>query len=120
MLIRQIVPLITAAIARGAVKPTGSEDQEELVAEGIALAARSLDSAEQRGKIIFPNSLAYYAVQALKSGRRSGSAGRTDAMSPAVQLDGAVGLASMDEVIGHDPESDSDTVIGPIVRRSLP
>jgi len=111
MLVQQIVPLIRAAVSRGAVKPIGAEDLEELAAEGFALAARWLDSAERHGKIVSPNSLAYYAIQALKSGRRSGSSGRTDAMSAAVQLDGAVTMTSMDEVLRTDAEANCDITL---------
>jgi len=111
MLVRQIVPLIRAAIHRGAVKPVGPEDPEELIADGVAMAAKTLDAAEQRSKVVAPASLAYYAIQALKSGRRSGYAGRQDAMCPAVQLDHQVALKSMDEAIGQDPETDDEITL---------
>jgi hypothetical protein len=111
MLVRQIVPLIRAAIRRGAVKAVGSEDPEELIAEGVAMAAKTLDAAEQRCKVVAPASLAYYAIQALKSGRRSGYAGRQDAMCPAVQLDRRVTMSSMDEQICQDLETDSEITL---------
>lgn len=111
MLVRQIVPLIQAAIRRGAVKAISSEESEELVAEGVAIAAKSLDAAEHRSKVVAPASLAYYAIQALKSGRRSGYAGRQDVMCPAVQLDRRVTLASMDEAIGQDLETDFEITL---------
>lgn len=106
MLLQQIVPLIAGAIVRGAVKPTGCEDTEELKAEGCALAAALLDSAEGKGKVVAPASIAYYALQALKSGRRSGYAGRTDAMSAAAQLDGLASFVSIDEPVGKDENGD--------------
>lgn len=109
MLLREISPLIQAAIARGAVKTIGAEDPEELAAEGVAMAARCLDSAERKGKVVAPNSLAYYAIQSLKSGRRFGSAGRTDAMSAAVQMDGMVTMASMDAGLGDDADGQEVT-----------
>ncbi len=56
----------------GAVKPVGSEDPEELVADAVAIAANTLDSCESRGKPVLPSSLAYFALQTMKSGRRSG------------------------------------------------
>lgn len=102
LLLSQILPLIQAAIAKGAVKPVGAEDPEELAAEGVTLAARSLDAAEQAGKVVAPNSVAFYALQSLKSGRRSGYAGRTDVMCPAAQLDRTVMVSSMDERLGED------------------
>lgn len=110
MLVQQIVPIIRGAIKNGAVKAVGAEDPEELAAEGVAMAARWLDAAEQKGKVVSPSSLAYYAIQALKSGRRSGYAGRTDAMSAAVQLDRRASLSSMDETIGTDEDDNTHEV----------
>ena len=104
MLLRQIVPLIAAAISRGAVKAIGCEDPEELQSEGCAIAAEMLDSAEARGKDVEPASVAYYTLQQMKTGRRSGYSGRRDAMSPAAALDGKVQLRSMDEVMPADED----------------
>ena len=104
MLLQQIVPLIARAIARGAVKPTGAEDMQELEADGTALAAMMVDRLETKGKVVPPSSIAYYTLQALKSGRRSGYAGHMDAMCPAASLNRAVHVKSMDEVLGVDPE----------------
>lgn len=103
-----IMPLIAAAVARGAVRPTGCEDQQELQAEGMALAAQMLDSAEARGKTPKAGSVAFYALQALKSGRRSGYAGRRDAMCPGAALDGAVSLRSLDAGLGFSDDNDDD------------
>jgi hypothetical protein len=71
-LINSIMPIITGAIAKGAVKPVGTEDREEMSAEGCALAACMIDSAEREGKVLNAHSVAHYALQSLKSGRRSG------------------------------------------------
>jgi hypothetical protein len=109
MLMNQIMPLIAAAIARGAVRGTGSEDVEELTAEGRALAAKALDSAERRGKDVPPQSVAYYALEGLKQGRRSGYAGKADVMSAAATVCGRVNLRSLDEPMGadgDDPDQD--------------
>lgn len=110
LLLNDIMPLISAAVARGAVRPTGCEDQQELQAEGMALAAQMLDSAEARGKTPKPGSVAFYALQALKSGRRSGYAGRRDCMSAAAALDGQVSLRSMDAGLGFNDEDDDHEV----------
>ena len=104
VLLQQIVPLIAGAIARGAVKPVGCEDHQELQAEGQAMAATMLDRLERKGRVVPPQSIAYYTLQAMKSGRRSGYSGRMDAMCPAASLDRAVQVRSMDEVLGCDPE----------------
>ena len=111
ILVKQVLPLIMAAIHHGAVKPVGSEDREELIQEATAIAARTLDSCESRGKPVSPNSLAYYAIQSLKTGRRSCGGSRQDVMSPGAALDRRVALASMDETIGQDLEQDSDITL---------
>ena len=71
------------------------------------MAADMLDSSERNGKALFPQSVAYYAVQAAKSGRRSTYAGRSDAFSSAAHKDGRAVLVSMDEPleIGGDDET---------------
>lgn len=102
MLVSRITPLIAAAIARGAVRGTGCEDVEELTAEGRALAAKALDSAERRGKAVPPQSVAFYALEGLKRGRRSGYAGTMDALSAAATVSGRVNVRSLDEPMGID------------------
>ena len=108
MLLRHVRPIIRASLAKGAVKPVGSEDLEELEADGMAQAANMLDSAEQAGKEVKPNSVAFYVLQALRSGRRFGSAGRSDAMAPSTQLDGNAVMLSMDEPLDVGDEDDDD------------
>ena len=98
MLVEEILPIITANVPRG-VRRTGSEDAEELVQDTLCSAAQMLDSAERSGVPLYPSSIAYYSIQRSKTGRRSTSAGRMDAMCPAAQLDRAVSLTSMDAEI---------------------
>lgn len=105
MLVSQIVPLIAAAVAKGAVRGIGCEDVEELTAEGTALAAKALDSAERRGKAVPPQSVAWYAVENLKQGRRSGYAGQADVMSAAATVCGRVTLRSLDEPMAGDGDN---------------
>jgi hypothetical protein len=119
LLTDHILPLIASAIARGAVKPVGTDDVEELQAEGIALAAALLDSAEARGKQVSASSVAFYALQGLKSGRRSGYAGRADAMSAAAILDGAVHIRSMDAAMQPDEDDpDQDLTLHDLIAAS--
>jgi len=111
LLLRQVRPIIRASLARGVVKTVGTEDLEELEADGMAQAANMIEAAEKAGKELLPNSVAYYTLQALRSGRRFGSASRTDAMSPAAALDGRVSLVSMDApVFIADTDEDDDEV----------
>lgn len=108
MLLDRVRPIIRATLARGAVKTVGCEDLSELEADGMAMAANMIESAEQAGKDVSPNSVAYYALQSLKCGRRSGCASRTDAMSPAAVLDGNSVLLSMDEPLDVFDADDDD------------
>ena len=82
MLMGQVAPRLRAAIS--VVKPVGTEDAEELVQDGIAMAAHMLHHLEIKGKKVTPGNVAYYCLLHLKSGRRSHSAGRTDIMDAAL------------------------------------
>ena len=113
------MPLIAGAVARGAVKPVGCEDVEELTAEGCAMAAAMLDSAEAKGKAVAPSSVAYYTLQALKSGRRSGYAGRTDAMGAGTILDGNAQLRSIDEGIADNEEGGDEMTLHDVLAGSM-
>ncbi len=106
LLLNGIMPLIAGAIAKGAVKPVGCEDHDELTSAGCAIAAGMLDSAERKGKDISPNSIAHFALQSLKSGRRAGSNGRQDVMNPAATLDGCVKITSLDAPLGSDDDGE--------------
>ena len=101
LLVNEIMPIIQAAVWRS-VRCVGAEDSAELVQDTVVTAAQMVESCETRGKPIYPGSVAYYAIQHAKSGRRSTGATRTDAMCPAAQLDDNVTLASMDEMIVGD------------------
>lgn len=96
LLLDRIVPIIAATVP-AKVKTVGSEDHAELVQDCIASAAQMIDAAEANGKPLIPQSIAYYAIQRTKSGRRVMSAGRTDAMASATALDGNAHVESMDQ-----------------------
>jgi DNA-binding NarL/FixJ family response regulator len=84
------------------VQTTGAEDSDELVQDGMCMAAQAIDSLETQGKDLMPRSVAYYTIQRLKTGRRSQYAGRMDAMCPGTVLDKQVVLADMEEAASHD------------------
>jgi hypothetical protein len=98
LLVTEIMPRIQVAVPRS-VLTVGAEDHRELVQDTLCSAAQMLDAAERSGKPLYPSSIAYYAIQRTKSGRRSLMAGRTDAMCPGLQLDGEVALGSMDDAV---------------------
>ena len=105
VLVDEIMPIIEATVPR-AVKQVGAEDCEELVQDTVTMAAQFVESCEARGKPIYPSSVAYYAIQHAKSGRRSYGATRTDALCPAAQLDGRSTVTSMDEPIPCDDDDE--------------
>jgi len=106
-----IMPIIRAAIMRGAVRTVGAEDVEELVSDCGAQAAAMLDAAERAGKAVKPNSIAHYALQSAKSGRRFGYAGRADVMSSAAALDGSAHVCSLDATLGAGDEGDDEVTL---------
>jgi hypothetical protein len=103
LLVEEIAPRLKTATAY--IKPVGSEDQEELYQDGLALAAKMLHDLELRGKTVTPGNVAYYIMLHLKSGRRSYGCGRTDAMFSSTQLDGKSSVMSLEEEVGYDPET---------------
>jgi len=104
VLMEEIAPRLKAVIPH--IKKVGAEDSEELFQDGLALAAKMLHDLEARGKQVTPGNVAYYTLLHLKSGRRSHSSGRTDAMSSGGQLDGKSCVLSLETEVGYDPELD--------------
>ncbi len=103
MLLHEILPIIHAAVPR-AVKTVGSEDVAELVQDCLASAAAMLDAAERGGRPLIAKAIAFYVIQRAKCGRRSTSASRTCALSPATALDGHSVPESLDSPVSGDPE----------------
>jgi hypothetical protein len=98
----QIVPRLKASIPRN-VHPVGSEDAQELIQDGTAIAAQMLHSVEVAGKKVTPGNIAYYALQHLKSGRRSTGSSGVDVMGVGTQLKGGTRLNSLDEPASPEP-----------------
>ena len=101
LLIDQVLPRIRSAVPR-CVKTVGCEDVDELIQDTVTSAAQMLEACEVNGKPIYPASVAFYAIQRGKSGRRSYGATRTDVLCASAQLDGNVACESMDEGIRND------------------
>lgn len=97
------------------IKPVGCEDSEELLQDGLCIAAEMLHNLEERGKQVTPGNVCYYVTLHLKSGRRSHSAGRTDVYSPGTQLDGKSCVLSFEEPAGIDPESGEEIPLGDLL-----
>ena len=101
-LLEKIVPIIQGTIPK-AVKTTRCEDFSEVIQDCIHEAAKMLDSAEKAGKKVPARSIAYYAIQRAKTGRRSWTSSATDAMSPLAKAG-----SSEERIVSLDaPVSDS-------------
>ena len=114
MLMGQIAPRLRSAIPK-TIQRVGAEDSEELVQDGIAMAAHMLHHLEIKGKSVTPGNVAYYCLLHLKSGRRSHSAGRTDTMGCGTQLDSRSCVLSLEEEVGYDPELDQAITLGDLL-----
>jgi hypothetical protein len=110
ILVEEIAPRLKMAVP--CIKPVGCEDKEELVQDGLLMAAKMLCDLEARGKVVTPGNVAFYCILHLKSGRRSHSANRTDAYSSGCQLDGKCAVLSTETEIGFDPETMEPICLG--------
>ena len=115
LLCTEVVPRIRSAVP-AAVNFVGCEDAEEVIQDGTALAAKMMHNAEHAGKKVIRSAtgrqgeisagnVAYYAIQHVKSGRRSVGYSRADVMATATQLSGRTRLNSLDDVVASDEET---------------
>ena len=108
LLVNEIIPRITSAVPR-TVKTVGAEDHEELIQDATALAARMLNNVDLKGKKVTRGNIAYYAIQHLKSGRRSVGHSNADVLGSATQLNGRSHVSSFDAPVMEE-ESDEFTM----------
>jgi hypothetical protein len=102
-LVNEILPRLRSAVplvARG----VGAEDPEELIGDATLHAARILHSAEARNKTVSASSVAYYAIEHTRSGRRSCGNSASDVHGAATQLKGRSKLESMEQVVASNEE----------------
>jgi hypothetical protein len=108
ILTEEIVPRLQAVIPHS-VKGVGSEDAEELIQDATAIAAQMLHRVELTGKAFTAGNIAYYAVQHLKSGRRSTGSSTVDVLAVGSQLNGRTRLSSLDEPATENDDGESLT-----------
>ncbi len=110
----EIEPRLRGAIPQ-CVRKVGAEDDEELLQDGLTMAAEMLHNLEERGKSVTPGNVAYYCLLHLKSGRRSYSGGRTDVMGSGTQLDHSSMVLSFEEPVGFDEELGEPITLGELL-----
>jgi hypothetical protein len=105
LLLHQIQPRLRAAIPK-AVPMIGSDDLDELVQDGLAIALHLYRAARDKGKAVSAANVAHYAVGHLRTGRRSTGERRSDALAPACQLSGRSSVCSLDAPLSSDDHSE--------------
>jgi hypothetical protein len=90
LLLQEVGPRLRRSITR-TVSNVGSEDRQELLQDGIAIALRLLNSAQRSGKSVTAANLSFYGIKHLRSGRRSTGYWKTDPLHPAAQINGCEG-----------------------------
>jgi hypothetical protein len=101
LLLHEVQPRLRGAILN-AVPMVGSEDAEELVQDGVAIAVQLHQRARKAGKKVTGGNLAHYALLHLRSGRWSNGYKKNDVHHRAAQLSGRVRLQSLDAPICED------------------
>ena len=109
----EIAPRLKAVIPR--IQMVGAEDEEELIQDAMAVAAKMLHDLEQRAKVVTPGNVAYYTILHMKSGRRSYTTGRVDVMGSGTQMDGKSYLHSLQEPAGIDPDTLEEIPLGELL-----
>jgi len=98
----EVAPRI-AAVVHPSIQSVGAGDHQELIADGITMAAKMIDRVEAQGRLgkVSASNIAYYTLQHLKSGRRAAGCSSSDAHGTQAQLNGASGLHSLQEVVAE-------------------
>ena len=115
MLTDEIVPRLRHMIPHQ-VSFVGAEDAEELLQDATLMAARLLARARANGKAVTPGNVAFYTMLHLRSGRRSHSAGRSDAMGTRTQIVGNSRVTSLAAPIPAEEQSlDEPMTLGDVL-----
>ena len=80
LLLQEVAPRLRAAIPK-TVPMVGPDDPDELLQDGLAIAVGLLQSAQRAGKKVSAGNIAYYAILALRSGRRSTGVHKNDVLT---------------------------------------
>ena len=110
MLLEEIMPIVAGTVPRVA-KPLHAEDREELVQDTLATAAKMLDDAERSGILPPARSIAYYAIQRTKSGRRSYGGHRMNPLSAGFSKLSGDRMVSLDMDLSPSSDMEGRTLV---------
>jgi hypothetical protein len=105
LLLEEVAPRLRAAIPK-TIPMVGSDDPEELLQDGLAIAIQIHRGAKRARKKVNAGNIAHYTILALRSGRRSTGIRKNDVLAPACQLNGHARVRSMDEPLRNDEDGD--------------
>jgi DNA-directed RNA polymerase specialized sigma24 family protein len=114
LLQEEVIPRLRSAIPHQ-VNHVGSEDAEELIADGICMAARLLHNAEKANKTVTAGNIAYYTILHMKSGRRSTGHSNADVLGSATQLNGRSLPISFDEPVHEELELGEEFTVNDVL-----
>lgn len=114
ILLNQIAPRLHSTIPH-AVCCIGSEDAQELIQDGIAMAAKILTNAQKKGKKVTAGNVAYYTLKHLKSGRRSVGFSNADVLGSATQLNGRSTVTSIHEEVVLNTEVNGTVSVSELI-----
>jgi hypothetical protein len=102
LLQHEICPRLCGAVPKS-ILCVGAEDHQELIADGVTMAAKMIDRVERQGKLgkVTASNISYYVLQHLKSGRRGNGSSTVDVLGSGTQLNGTTRLHSMHEVVSQ-------------------
>lgn len=95
LLLQEVAPRLRAAIPK-TIPIVGSDDPEELLQDGLAIAIHIHRGARKARKKVSEGNIAHYAILALRSGRRSTGFKQNDVLHPAAQLNRHARVQSLD------------------------
>ena len=115
LLCTEIVARLQSAIP-AAVNCVGSEDAQELIQDGTAMAAKMMHNAERNGKKVIraatgrrgeisAGNIAYYTIVKLRNGCRSSGMVTADVYGAGTQINGRTRLNSLEEVVATDEDT---------------
>ncbi len=114
LLLHDVVPRLRSAI-RIAVAHIGSEDDAELLQDGVVMAAKILINATRKGKRVTAGNVAYYTLQHLKSGRRTVGYSSVDVLASGTQLNGRSTVSSIHEEVPMCADTDETVAVSELI-----
>ena len=98
---------------------SGSDDEAELLQDGLVMALQFLRSANASGKAVTAGTLAYYALKHLRGGRRSTGCRRTDPLHAAAQLSHRSRVYSLEEPMWCPRVSEEPLTLGEVLASAV-